>query len=159
FTNEGGMNGKFRFLKNIMGLWMIQEVKRNYHEQYTFADLVRLAKEEKDFHAIVDVNDDRFLNPDNMVEEVQKYCKETNQKIPLTPGEISKCLYDSLAKCYKNTVDEIEEVFNKKFEHINVIGGGSKNEMLNQLIANVTRKKVFAGPVEATVIGNLTAQS
>lgn len=158
FTNEGGIDYRFRFLKNIMGLWMIQEVKRNYQDEYSFADFVVLAEKAKDFRAIVNVNDDRFLKPDNMIEEIQKYCIETKQPIPSTPGEVAKCVYDSLAESYLETVTEIEEIFEKTFDKINVIGGGCQNEMLNQMLAEVTGKDVYAGPVEATAIGNLAAQ-
>lgn len=158
FTNEGGIDYRYRFLKNIMGLWMIQEVKRNYHDQYSFAELVKLAENEQQFQSIVNVDDDRFLKPDNMVDEIQKYCQETKQQIPQTPGQMAKCVYDSLAESYKLAINEIEEIFEKNFPRINVIGGGCQNEMLNQMIANVTNKEVCAGPIEATAIGNIVAQ-
>ncbi|MEH6953694.1 rhamnulokinase [Neobacillus drentensis] len=158
FTNEGGINYQYRFLKNIMGLWMIQEVKRNYNNEYSFAELVDMAREAKDFKAIVNVNDDRFLKPENMIQEIMNYCVETSQSIPGTPGEVAKCVYDSLAVSYQDAVKEIEEIFEKRFEKINVIGGGCQNEMLNQLVADVTKKEVYAGPVEATAIGNIVAQ-
>ncbi|MEH7484620.1 rhamnulokinase family protein, partial [Neobacillus drentensis] len=158
FTNEGGIDYQYRFLKNIMGLWMIQEVRRNYNNEFSFAELVDLAREAKDFKAVVNVNDDRFLKPDNMVQEIMNYCVETGQPIPSTPGEVAKCVYDSLAVSYQDAVHEIEEIFEKRFEKINVIGGGCQNEMLNQLIADVTGKDVYAGPVEATAIGNIVAQ-
>jgi len=158
FTNEGGIDYQYRFLKNIMGLWMIQEVRRNYNKEYTFAELVDLAREAKDFKAVVNVNDDRFLKPENMVQEIMNYCVETGQPIPSTPGEVAKCVYDSLAVSYQDAVNEIEEIFEKRFEKINVIGGGCQNEMLNQLVADVTKKEVYAGPVEATAIGNIVAQ-
>jgi len=158
FTNEGGIDYQFRFLKNIMGLWMIQEVKQNYVDEYTFAELVNLARDVKDFKAIVNVNDDRFLKPDNMVQEIMNYCVETAQDIPATPGEVAKCVFDSLAISYQEAVSEIEEILEKRFEKIHVIGGGCQNEMLNQLIADVTNKVVYAGPVEATAIGNIAAQ-
>jgi len=158
FTNEGGIDYRYRFLKNIMGLWMIQEVKRNYKDLYSFADFVEMAREAESFNSIVDVNDDRFLKPENMVEEIRKYCEESKQTVPSTPGEVAKCVFDSLAASYKTAVAEIEEIFEKKFEKINVIGGGCQNEMLNQLIADVTGKEVNAGPVEATAIGNIAAQ-
>lgn len=158
FTNEGGIDYRFRFLKNIMGLWMIQEVKRNFNDEYSFADFVRLAQEATDFQTIINVNDDRFLKPSNMIEEIRKYCAEKNQPIPQTPGEIAKCIYESLAQSYKETAKEIERILGKRFEKINVIGGGCQNEFLNQLIAEHTGKEVVAGPVEATAIGNITAQ-
>ena len=158
FTNEGGIDYRYRFLKNIMGLWMIQEVKRSYQDEYSFAELVKLAEKEQGFNSIVNVDDDRFLKPENMVEEIQKYCKETEQTIPQTPGQMAKCVYDSLAESYKQAINEIEEIFEKNFPRVNVIGGGCQNEMLNQMIANVTNKEVCAGPIEATAIGNIVAQ-
>jgi rhamnulokinase len=158
FTNEGGIDYRYRFLKNIMGLWMIQEVKRNYQDQYSFSEFVELARKAECFSSIVDVNDDRFLKPENMVQEIRNYCKETNQLEPVTPGEVAKCVFDSLSASYIAAVSEIEEIFEKEFEKINVIGGGCQNEMLNQLIADVTGKEVNAGPVEATAIGNIVSQ-
>lgn len=158
FANEGGVDYRFRFLKNIMGLWMIQEVKRNYDDIYSFADFADMAKKEKDFNSIVNVDDNRFLKPDNMVEEIKLYCEETDQRVPKTPGEVAKCVFDSLAESYQNAIDQIEEIYEKEFPAINVIGGGSKNEMLNQLIADMTGKEVIAGPSEATAIGNIAAQ-
>jgi rhamnulokinase len=158
FTNEGGVDYQYRFLKNIMGLWMIQEVKRMYNNEYSFAKLVELAKETTGFKAIVNVNDDRFLKPDNMIEAIQNVCVQTGQPVPSTPGEVAKCVYDSLADSYQEAVNQIEEIFEKKFDKISVIGGGCQNEMLNQLIADVTNKEVNAGPVEATAIGNIAVQ-
>ncbi len=158
FTNEGGMDYKFRFLKNIMGLWMLQEIRRNYDNKYSFSDLVELSQNVSRFDSIVDVDDQRYLKPDNMIEEIQNHCRETNQKIPESPGEVAKCIFDSLANSYRRAVAEIEDIFEREFGKINVIGGGSQNELLNQLIANVTKKEVHAGPIEATAIGNLVAQ-
>ncbi|MBU8568256.1 rhamnulokinase [Virgibacillus pantothenticus] len=158
FTNEGGFDYRYRFLKNIMGLWMIQEVKRNYKDQYSFADFSDMAAKEKDFYAIVDVDDDRFLKPNNMIREIQLYCKETGQSEPTTPGQVAKCVFDSLAISYKNTIEQIEEIYEKNFNQINIIGGGSKNKLLNQLISDITEKEVIAGPSEATAIGNIISQ-
>lgn len=158
FTNEGGMDYQFRFLKNIMGLWMIQEVRRNYGYQYSFAELVEMSKGVTEAISIVDVDDQCFLKPVNMISEIQRYCKETGQKVPEQPGEIAKCVFESLANSYRKAVSEIEDIFEKEFKSINVIGGGSQNELLNQLIADVTKKEVYAGPVEATAIGNIIVQ-
>jgi rhamnulokinase len=158
FTNEGGIDYRYRFLKNIMGLWMIQEVRRNYNNQYSFAKFVELAKEVQGFSSIVNVNDNRFLKPDNMVEEIQNYCLETGQQVPTTPGEIAKCVYDSLVDSYVTAINEIEEIFEKTFPSINIIGGGCQNEMLNQLLAEASQKDVYAGPIEATAIGNIVSQ-
>lgn len=158
FTNEGGIDYRYRFLKNIMGLWVIQEVRRNLDNKYSFAELVELAKENLDFPSIIDVDDDRFLKPENMIEEIQGYCLETNQKVPESPGEISMCVYNSLAHCYKKAVNNLEDIFEKKFERINIFGGGCQNNLLNELVSKVTNKEVLAGPVEATAIGNIVAQ-
>ncbi len=158
YTNEGGVDYRYRFLKNIMGLWMIQEVKRNYKDQYSFSELVALAREAADFHTIINVDDGRFLKPDHMISEIQDYCTEKNLPVPETPGEIAKCIFVSLADSYQNAILEIEEIFEQEFKTINVIGGGCQNEYLNQLIADKTGKVVIAGPSEATAIGNLAAQ-
>lgn len=158
FTNEGGIDYRFRFLKNIMGLWIIQEVRRNLNNEYSFADLVVLAEENKSFKSIVNVDDERFLKPENMIEEIKKYCKETNQAVPSSVGEISVCVFNSLGHSYKNAVLNLEDIFEKEFKRINIFGGGCQNNFLNQVVADVTGKEVLAGPIEATAIGNLVAQ-
>src|SRR5699024_2425360 len=107
-------------------------------DQYSFAEFVELAEAAADFNSVVDAGSDRYLMPENMIEEIQKECKETNQPIPTTPGEIAKCIYLSLAKCYQSTVEEIEEITGEQYAKINVIGGGCQNNYLNQLIANFT---------------------
>ena len=158
FTNEGGIDYRYRFLKNIMGLWVIQEVRRNLDNKYSFAELVDLAREHMDFSSIVDVDDDRFLKPENMIEEIKQYCVETNQKAPEEVGEIALCVFNSLAHCYKKAVGNLEEIFEKEFKTINIFGGGCQNNLLNELVAKITEKEVLAGPVEATAIGNIVAQ-
>ncbi|WP_315073605.1 rhamnulokinase [uncultured Clostridium sp.] len=158
FTNEGGIDYRYRFLKNIMGLWVIQEVRRNTQNKYSFAELVDLARKHSDFTSIVDVDDDRFLKPENMIEEIKAYCKETNQKVPEEIGEVAQCVFNSLAHCYKKAVSSLEEIFEKEFKRINIFGGGCQNDLLNKSVAKVTGKEVLAGPVEATAIGNIVAQ-
>lgn len=158
FTNEGGIDYRYRFLKNIMGLWVIQEVRRNLNNKYSFAELVDLARQHMDFSYIVDVDDDRFLKPDNMIEEIKDYCRETNQKVPEEVGEIAVCVYNSLAHSYKKAVASLEEIFEKKFKRINIFGGGCKNDLLNEIVSKVTGKEILAGPSEATAIGNIAAQ-
>ncbi len=157
FTNEGGIDFCYRFLKNIMGLWMIQEVRRHLGNHYSFAELMELSQRTK-ISSIVNVNDSRFLYPENMIEAVQQYCQETNQPIPQLPGELAACVFHSLAKSYQEAVGELEAMLEKQYKQINVIGGGCQNGLLNQLIADVTQKEVYAGPVEATAIGNLVSQ-
>ncbi len=158
FTNEGGYNRSTRFLKNIMGLWMIQNVRREHEKKYSWGDYVVMSKAVKDFDSIVDVNDQRFLAPESMIAAIQEYCRETNQKVPETPGEIAFCVYDSLAVCYAKAVKTIESITGYKFETIHIVGGGSMNGYLNELTAKRTGLKVMAGPVEATAIGNIIAQ-
>src|SRR5699024_3631655 len=158
FTNEGGINYRYRFLKNIMGLWMIQEIKRYYNNQYSFVEFVELAQKEKGFNSTVNVNENRFLEPDDIVYEIQSYCKETKQQIPKTIGQIAKCIFDSLILSYKKTIEEIEDICQRKFDNIQIVGGGANNTVLNQMLADKTGKKVFAGPIEATSIGNIVSQ-
>lgn len=157
FTNEGGYERRFRYLKNIMGLWMIQSVKKELNDQYSFAELCDLAAK-ADFSSRVDVNDASFLAPENMIAAVQEMCRKTGQAVPETPGEIASCIYQSLADSYRETVQEIEEMSGQTYSRIHIVGGGSNAVYLNELTAKVTGKEVYAGPGEATAIGNLAAQ-
>ena len=157
FTNEGGYERRFRYLKNIMGLWMIQSVKKELNDQYSFAELCDLAAK-ADFSSRVDVNDASFLAPENMIVAVQEMCRKTGQAVPETPGEIASCIYQSLADSYCETVQEIEEMSRRTYSRIHIVGGGSNAVYLNELTAKATGKEVYAGPGEATAIGNLAAQ-
>ena len=157
FTNEGGYDHRFRYLKNIMGLWMIQSVKKEFTENLSFAQICEMASKET-ISSIVDCNDDCFLAPKSMIEAVQKFCRDTNQQVPETVGEISSVIYNSLAKCYGATVEEIEAITGKKYSTIYVVGGGSNAGYLNELTAKYTGRKVSAGPSEATAIGNVIVQ-
>ena len=158
FTNEGGYAGRFRYLKNIMGLWMIQSVRQEYDDKYGFAEICQMAEEAKDFPSRVDANDECFLSPESMIEEVKDYCRRTGQKVPETLGEIATVIYTSLAECYAKTAKELEEMTGRTFSRIHVVGGGSNAGYLNELTARATGKEVHAGPGEATAIGNITAQ-
>ena len=158
FTNEGGYAGRFRYLKNIMGLWMIQTVRHENDDKYGFAEISQMAEEAKDFPSRVDANDECFLSPESMIEEVKDYCRRTGQKVPETLGEIATVIYTSLAECYAKTAKELEEMTGRTFSRIHVVGGGSNAGYLNELTARATGKEVHAGPGEATAIGNITAQ-
>jgi rhamnulokinase len=186
FTNEGGAWGRYRFLKNIMGLWMIQSIRRELNgveyvegkgsddialaqledlkaltangEKLSYADLERLARESSEFEAIIDVNDSRFLSPSSMVGEVLKACEEAGQPKPVTVGKLMKCVYVSLAKCYAKAIEALSEITEKKYTSINIVGGGSRDGYLNELVKNETGLDVFAGPTEGTAIGNLAVQ-
>ncbi|MCI8282848.1 MAG: rhamnulokinase [Lachnospiraceae bacterium] len=157
-TNEGGYGYRFRYLKNIMGLWMIQNVKKELKDAYSFAQLCDMASECDSFPSRVDVDDDCFLAPKSMIEQVRQYCRNTGQKEPNTPGEIAAVIYNSLGESYARTAEEIETIMGRTYGRIHVVGGGANAEYLNQLTAKYTGKEVHAGPTEATAIGNLTAQ-
>lgn len=158
FTNEWGAYGTYRFLKNIMGLWMVQELRRLHPEEMSFAEMAKEADKTPYFTSLVDVNDTRFTNPKNMIEEIQQACKESNQAIPKTIGELTNCIYSSLAKSYETELMHMEKITGKNINHLYIVGGGSNVEKLNQLTANRTKKNVYAGPDEATAIGNLVVQ-
>ncbi len=158
FTNEGGVAGTYRVLKNIMGLWIVQEIRRLLPQKIEFGRLIQLAEKSKPFKCLINPNDNRFLNPDNMIETIKSYCVETEQEIPENEGELVRCVLESLAFSYKQTLDEINELKNKSCKKIFIIGGGAKNNLLNQLTADITGLKVYAGPYEATAIGNIVVQ-
>lgn len=157
FTNEGGYDHRFRFLKNIMGLWMIQSVKKEFEEDLSFGEICSRASKET-IASIVDCNDDSFFAPDSMIKAVQDFCAATDQQVPKTVGEIAAVVYNSLAKCYGDTVKEIEEITGNTYDTIYVVGGGANAGYLNELTAKYTGKNVSAGPTEATAIGNIAAQ-
>ncbi len=158
FANEGGYNYRFRFLKNIMGLWMIQSIKREYNDKYSFDDLCNAAMEVADFPTRVDTEDYCFLAPESMIEALKDYARRTGQPVPETPGQLATVVYASLAESYARAVDELEEITGRKFNKIHVVGGGSKDTYLCELTAKATGRPVFAGPTEATAVGNLTVQ-
>ncbi len=158
FTNEGGYEYRFRYLKNIMGLWMIQSVRHELNDTYSFAQLCEMAAENKSFPSYIDVNDTVFMAPDNMTEAIKNDCQKTKQPVPKTTGEIVAVIYQSLARCYKKTIEELEANTRKIYNEIQIIGGGSHAAYLNQLTANAAKKTVYAGPAEATAIGNIIAQ-
>lgn len=155
YTNEGGAYETYRFLKNIMGLWLIQELKRNLNNDMTFADLVKEAEQYEPYKWFVDVSHQRFLNPPNMIEELQAYCGETNQSIPTTAGELTRCVIDNLAISYRLAMDQLEALTGKVFKQLIIGGGGSQNKLLNQLTADMIGKTVITGPSEATAVGNI----
>jgi len=157
FTNEGGYNDTYRFLKNIMGLWMIQSVKSEIGEGLSFGEICETASK-CDITSLVDANDDRFLAPANMTEEVQKACEESGQQVPKGIAEVAAVIYNSLAKCYADTLEELETETGNTYRTIHVVGGGANADYLNKLTAKYTGRKVLAGPTEATAIGNLAVQ-
>lgn len=157
FTNEGGYNHTYRFLKNIMGMWIIQEVARNLDNQYSFQTLQDLART-SNYEDTFDVNKQRFLKPEHMITEIQKDFEERNIVPPTAVEDIAYCVFHSLALSYKLAIDELEDITRKKYKTINIIGGGCQNLLLDKMIAKMTGMKVIAGPIEATAIGNIVAQ-
>ncbi|MBO6214168.1 MAG: rhamnulokinase, partial [Lachnospiraceae bacterium] len=158
FTNEGGYDHRYRFLKNIMGLWMIQSVRHEEGDRIPFVDYAEMARENDDFGSLVDVNDLRFLAPESMIDEIKAACAEGGQRVPETSGELAAVIYNSLADSYAKTVAEIEEITGKKYDAIHIVGGGCKNRYLNQITASASGLPVYAGPAEATAIGNALSQ-
>jgi len=161
FTNEGGVDGTTRFLKNIMGMWLIQECKRIWdsNRRLSWEEIVEMSKAATPFEFLIDPDDPGFLNPGNMPEAIQAFCQKTGQKVPLSEGQIARCIYDSLALKYKFTLHQIEEVTGTKIEKLHIIGGGANNRFLCRLTADATGLPVLAGPVEATAIGNILMQA
>ncbi len=163
YTNEGGINNTIRLLKNIMGLWLIQECKREWdrrEDAVGFAELVKMAEKAPAFKAIIDVDDPCFLAPGDMPARIQEYCRKTGQEVPQGRGEISRVIYESLALRYRWAIERLEkDLLGKEIKVLNIVGGGSNNVMLNQMTADAIKRPVVAGPSEATVIGNLMVQA
>ena len=140
-TNEGGYGYRFRYLKNIMGLWMIQSVRHEFEDRYSFAEICQMAEENRDFPSRVDANDERFLAPESMTEEVKQACADSGQPVPQTLGEIVHVIYASLAECYARTAGELEEMAGRTFGRIHIVGGGSNAEYLNRLTPPKPRER------------------
>ena len=173
FTNEGGAWYRYRYLKNIMGLWMIQSIRRELNgtdyiqnkqhrteseKKWSFPELIEEAKKHEDFASVVDVNKDCFLSPESMIKAIQEECERTHQLVPYQVGELMQCVYTSLALCYKDAVNHLQQLTGKTFTSINIVGGGCQDMYLNEKTAKAVQLPVYAGPVEGTAIGNLIVQ-
>ncbi|GFI69184.1 L-Rhamnulokinase [Lachnospiraceae bacterium] len=156
-TNEGGYDYRFRYLKNIMGLWMIQSVRKEIGGDLSYGEICQRASA-CDILSVVDCNESRFLAPENMTREVKEACRESGQEVPEGIAQTAAVIYNSLAKCYARTKKEIEEMTGKVYDRIYIVGGGANADYLNRLTACAAKVRVYAGPVEATAIGNLVAQ-
>jgi len=160
FTNEIGAAGKIRLLKNIPGLWLLQECRRDWAlhgREYGYADLALFAADTESNGTVLDL--DAFSEPGNMPARIAEYCRKTHQTIPQGPGQICRVILESLAATYKNVLDKLETLTSRRFETIHIVGGGSQNTLLNQLAADATGRTVIAGPVEATAAGNILVQA
>lgn len=161
FTNEGGVNGTTRLLKNVMGLWMLQGCRQGWTakgKSYDYPELMELATREPSFRHLVDPDDESFLRPLDMPIAINDFCIRTHQPGPEKPGAYVRTILESLAFKYRLVLRNLEQVSGKRFEQIRVIGGGSKNRLLNQFTADATGKRVLAGPAEATALGNVAIQ-
>ncbi|MGF1577959.1 MAG: rhamnulokinase family protein [Gemmataceae bacterium] len=161
FTNEGGVDGTIRLLKNIMGLWLVQECRRCWERDgtaYAYDKLTRLAEDAPPFVSLVNPDDPSFMLPPNMPNALAEFCKKTNQPAPQEPGPVIRCALESLALRYRWVLGRLEELLGKKFDAIHVVGGGSRNALLCQFTADACNCPVYAGPVEATAIGNVLVQ-
>jgi rhamnulokinase len=162
FTNEGGVDGTIRLLKNIMGLWLIQECRRTWENEgtsYAYDALMRLAQEAPAFGPIINPDDNSFMLPPHMPRAIADFCRKTGQSAPETPGAIVRCALESLALRYRWVLEKLEELTGKRLDVIHIVGGGSQNTLLCQLTADACKRKVVAGPVEATAIGNVLVQA
>lgn len=161
FSNEGGVGGTFQLLKNIMGLWILQECKRKWDEQgekYSFPELIGMTAQVGPFRSLIHPDDPRFYSPADMEEQIRAFCYESNQPVPQSKGEITRCIIESLALRYRQALEQAELLTDTKFDGLHMVGGGSQNVMLCQLTANAIGKPVWAGPVEASAIGNILMQ-
>lgn len=160
-TNESGYNGSTRFLKNITGLWILQELKREYQQVgkiYSYDDITDLASNATPFQFFIDVDADVFQHPQNMMEKIDSYLARTNQAKPKSDGDYFRLIYESMALKYREVFEQIEDAVIENYQTVYIVGGGSQADILSQMIANASAKKVVAGPVEATVIGNSVVQ-
>ncbi|MFC5531375.1 rhamnulokinase [Cohnella yongneupensis] len=161
FSNEGGVGGTYQLLKNIMGLWLLQECKREWDEagnELGFGELVKLAEAAEPFRSLVQPDDARFFAPNGMADRVKAYCAETGQPVPRTEGEMTRCIVESLALRYRQALEQAERLTGNRFGGLHMVGGGIQNRLLCQLTANAISRPVWAGPVEASAIGNMLAQ-
>jgi rhamnulokinase len=161
FTNEGGVGGKIRFLKNIAGLWLVQECRRAWlraGREYSYGELTELAAQAKPFGAIIEPDDARFVAPNSMPDALREYSRSSGQAEPQTEGEYVRCCLESLALKYRWTLEKLEELTMRKIPVLHIVGGGTQNKLLSQLTADAIERPVLAGPIEATALGNLLAQ-
>jgi sugar (pentulose or hexulose) kinase len=160
-SNEGGVENKIRFLKNMSGMWLIQECLRKWNQQgtqFSYEELTQMAEIAQAHTSLVLPTDQRFMSPQDMPAAIQAFCQETGQNLPTDTGAVIRCILESLALEYRKVVGQIEGITGRHYSTIHIVGGGSKNALLNQFVADATGRNVFAGPVEATVLGNILVQ-
>lgn len=162
FTNEGGVAGTFRFLHNIMGLWLIQECRRTWiseGEDVSYAELARMAEDSEGFVSVIDPDAGVFLTHGDMPARIREFCRETGQPIPTSKGQTARCALDSLALRYRATIEALDGLLGRRLEPVHIVGGGTRNTLLCQSAADAMERTVIAGPVEATAVGNVLTQA
>jgi rhamnulokinase len=161
-TNEGGVDGTYRLLKNVMGLWLVQQSRQSFEREgrhYDYAQLTQIAKEAEAFRSLVDPNAAEFLNPDDMARAIRDWCRKSDQPVPETDGQVIRCALESLALKYRQVLEGMESLTGERVEVLHVVGGGAKNDLLNQFTADACGRPVVAGPTEATALGNVLLQA
>ena len=162
FTNEIGYGGSVRLLKNISGMWLVQECRREWAcsgQEFDYATLTRLAAEAPAFVSLINPADPRFMAPGGMPARIARFCRESGQPVPASPGAFIRCALESLALLYRRTLLQIEQLTGRKIERLHIVGGGSQNALLNQFTANALQIPTLAGPTEATAAGNVLIQA
>jgi rhamnulokinase len=159
FTNEGGVFNTIRFLKNIMGLWLVQRCRAAFDKEIDYGTLTKMAAEAPAFVSLIDPDRDAFMNPLSMTDAIAEFCSQTGQPVPASEGAYVRCCLESLAMQYRLVLGMLGDVYEKSFEKINIVGGGTQNKLLNQFTADATGTTVVTGPIEATIIGNVVMQA
>lgn len=162
FTNEGGVEGTTRLLKNITGMWILEQCIKEWKKEaieYTYPEIVKMARDAEPFQSFIDPDDASFANPKSMIAAIKEFCTKSGQKVPRNHSELIRCIFESLALKYKNVLDKFRSLAPFPIERLHIIGGGAKNRLLNQFTANATGVTVVAGPSEGTAIGNIMLQA
>ena len=162
FTNEGGVEGTTRFLKNICGMWILEQCRKEWAamgKDYSYPEIVKMAMEAEPFKTFIQPDDSSFANPPSMLEAINVFCERNGQPCPENDAQIIRCIFESLALRYRQVLADLDRIAKFPIERLHIIGGGSKNDLLNQFTANAINRKVIAGPSEATAIGNVMIQA
>ena len=162
FTNEGGVGGTFRFLKNLTGLWLVQESKREWQrrgKEHSYAELTQMAAEAAPLRSLINPASSEFSRPGDMPGRIREYCRRTGQPVPESKGAVVRCALESIALSYRRTLGQLESILDRRLDPVHIVGGGARNVLLCQCAADATGRRVVAGPVEATAIGNIVMQA
>ena len=159
FTNEGGVEGTTRFLKNICGMWLLERCRKEWTTDYSYPELIEAAMAAPAFRSLINPDAPDFYAGGNMVQKIKDFCAKTNQPVPETVGAVARCAYESLALKYRNALEGLEAMKGQRIDSLNIVGGAINNKFLDQLIADALDREVVTGPVEGAAIGNLLTQA